>query len=306
MSQGNIVFGIVRPAVCVFGFQCFPGVNQRKSDVIFVISRFMNRGYYPEEIVEKVKLPANLASHPYLQELYGTVAWSVRGTYAGYIGWFNGDPVQLAPITHTERAQKIIELAGGVGAITEAARQAMEKGDAKWALELASHVFILNPDHAKAREVRLNALKALAAEQTSAIGRNYYLTMALEDYKLVQNKAIPSIRASGIKNMKLKTLLRIMASNLKAEEVEDRKMTVVFNFTDVKELYTYELRNSILDVIDGASEDYDLMITTTGDIWKSIISQERNGAAAYFSGDLVVDGGLMLMKQFFDYFDQTM
>ena len=61
----------------------------------------------------------------------------------------------------------------------------MDRGEARWALELASYIFILNPNHEGAREVHLRALKSLAAEQMSANGRNYYLTIALEDYKLI-------------------------------------------------------------------------------------------------------------------------
>ena len=78
----------------------------------------MNRGYSPDEIVHKVHLPAHVSKHPYLQELYGTIEWSVKGTYAGYMGWFNGDPVLLSPIIPKERAQKTIELAGGIAAVT--------------------------------------------------------------------------------------------------------------------------------------------------------------------------------------------
>ena len=263
--------------------------------------RYMNRGYSPDEIVRKVHLPSHVAKHPHLQELYGTVEWSVKGTYAGYIGWFDGDPAKLSPVTPQERAQKLIELAGGVGATTEAARQAMERGEARWALELASHVFLLNPDHEAAREVRLSALKSLAAEQTSATGRNYYLSIALEDYKLANTQDNPKIRASGIKNLRIKTLLKMMATNLNAEEVEGKTMTLVFNFTDINENYTCYLRNSILDVVDGPEQKWDAKITVTSETWKSIIAQERNAAAAYFSGDLVVDGGLMALRQFFNY-----
>ncbi len=265
--------------------------------------RYMNKGLTPDEIVRKVKLPSDVAKHPYLQELYGTVEWSVKGTYAGYIGWFNGDPAQLSPVTPQERAKKTIELAGGVGAVTEAAKQAMDLGDARWALELASHIFLLNPDHEGAREVRLRALKSLAAEQTSANGRNYYLTIALEDYKLIDTKTDPSTRSSGVKNMRLKTLLKIMATKLKAEETEGVSMKVVFNFTDVEEVYTCILRNGILEVVDGQSEKFHLKISATRQTWQEVAAQERNPATAYFSGDLVIEGGLLTLKQFFDYFD---
>ena len=94
-----------------------------------------------------------------------------------------------------------------------------------------------------------------------------------------------------------------MGTQLKPEEVEGITMALVFNFTDINEGYTCYLHNSILDVVDGSAEKWDLQITTTSNTWKDIVSKERNPASAYFSGDLVVDGGLMTLKQFFDYLE---
>ncbi len=267
--------------------------------------RFMNRGFTPDEIATKVQLTPEMSKNPHLQELYGRVEWSVKSTYAGYIGWFNGDPAQLSPVTPQERAQRIIELAGGVGAVSNAAQKALNQGDTRWALELSSYLFLLNPDHQNAREIRLNALKSLASEQTSANGRNYYLTMALEDHKLINTNPDSKIRATSIRNMKLKTMLKIMATNLKSEDVEGISMVVAFNFTDVDEVFTCVLRNSILDVLEGSPERFDLKLSTSGETWRSIVAQERNPAAAYISGDLVVEGKLLVLKQFFDYFDQS-
>ena len=138
-------------------------------------------------------------------------------------------------------------------------------------IELVSHVFLLN--HEGVREVRLRALKSLAAEQISscsANGRNYYLTIALEDHKLIETTSTSKVRATGIKNMRMKTLLKIMATHSKPEEVEGIIMTLIFNLTDTNESYTCYLRNSILEVVDGATEKWDLQITTTSETWKDI------------------------------------
>ena len=96
-----------------------------------------------------------------------------------------------------------------------------------------------------------------------------------------------------------------MSTNLKSEEVEGLSMTFVFNFTDANQQYTCIICNSILDVIDSIAEKWDVKVTTTGETWRNIISQKRNAAAAYFSGDLVVEGGLTTLKEFFGHFDQT-
>ncbi len=107
--------------------------------------------------------------------------------------------------------------------------------------------------------------------------------------------------------MTIRTILKLMSTNLKAESVEGLAMTVVFNFTDIDEGYSCHLRNCVLDIVEGESEKYDLKITTTSGTWREIISQERNVVTAYMymTGDIAIDGGLMLMKQFFDYFDQS-
>ena len=55
----------------------------------------MNKGLHPDDITRMVHLPPYLADHPYLQEFYGTVEWSVKGVYCNYIGWFNGKKMLL-------------------------------------------------------------------------------------------------------------------------------------------------------------------------------------------------------------------
>ncbi len=107
----------------------------------------MNRGYSPEEIVEKVKLPKRLADHPHLYELYGRVDWSVKSTFAGYMGWFDGDVARLSSISPKERAEKIIKLAGGIEVLIDSASQAMKKGELRWALELVSHAHKISSDN---------------------------------------------------------------------------------------------------------------------------------------------------------------
>ena len=61
-------------------------------------SRYMNKGLTPDELAEAVAFPPYLAEYkPYLREYYGTVKHSSRQIYAGYLGWFAGDPVDLDP-----------------------------------------------------------------------------------------------------------------------------------------------------------------------------------------------------------------
>jgi alkyl sulfatase BDS1-like metallo-beta-lactamase superfamily hydrolase len=51
----------------------------------------IRNGERPDELVQHVVLPPLLADNPYLEEFYGSVAWSVRAIYADRAGWFDGN-----------------------------------------------------------------------------------------------------------------------------------------------------------------------------------------------------------------------
>jgi len=138
----------------------------------------MREGLRPDELVERVKLPAELASTPYLQEFYGTVAWSVRAIYSYHLGWFDGNATNLFPLSTSQRAAKVLELAGGEATVLSRAREALGKGEFQWAAELADYVLAGQPLHADARQLKGRALTELGERQGNAGARNYYLSAA--------------------------------------------------------------------------------------------------------------------------------
>lgn len=138
----------------------------------------MKKGERPDELVQHVMLPPALADSPYLQEFYGTVAWSVRAIYSEYAGWFDGNPTKLFPLPEKDRAARTIELAGGRQQMLSQARQALAAKDFQWAAELADYVLAVDGGHVEAKRLKANALTELGERQVSAIARNYYLSAA--------------------------------------------------------------------------------------------------------------------------------
>ena len=57
--------------------------------------RYMNKGYAPDEVAALVAMPERLRNHPWLGEYYGSYKHSIPAIYAGYLGWYQGDPVAL-------------------------------------------------------------------------------------------------------------------------------------------------------------------------------------------------------------------
>lgn len=140
----------------------------------------MDRGMGIEETVEAVRLPDHLRTLPYLQEHYGTVGWSVRSIYTGYLGWFDGNPTNLNPLPRAERASKLVAMMGGEDAVASAVHDALENDETQWALEIADLLLTLNPDHTAMRRAKATGLMTLARQETSANGRHYYMASAKE------------------------------------------------------------------------------------------------------------------------------
>ena len=137
----------------------------------------MNRGLTPDELVETVALPPELAELDYLRGYYGNVEWGIRGIFQGYLGWFDGNASNLFPLSPAEEARHVAELAGGAEALRAAAGASLAD-DPQWTAQLCDHLLALNPSDPDAMLLKADALDALARELLTATGRNYYMTVA--------------------------------------------------------------------------------------------------------------------------------
>ncbi|MEM7376020.1 MAG: alkyl/aryl-sulfatase [Pseudomonadota bacterium] len=140
----------------------------------------MNRGETPLEIIEHVTLPPELAEKPFLQEFYGCVQWSARAYFEGELGWFDGNPTHLFPTPRRDRANRLVDLAGGAAAVLASAQGALEKGEHQWACELADVLLDLGHAADTVKSLKADALEALADQTLNACARNYYLVYARE------------------------------------------------------------------------------------------------------------------------------
>jgi alkyl sulfatase BDS1-like metallo-beta-lactamase superfamily hydrolase len=148
----------------------------------------MNKGLTPDELVAYVQLPPNLADKPYLQEYFGVVAWSVRAIFDGLMGWFDGNPTNLFPLSPREEAKHIAAMAGGEKVFGEQARKALTEGDYQWACEMTDYMLALEPGNVQAKQMKAEALEKLAVQQISSNARNYYFGVAKELRKSIANQ----------------------------------------------------------------------------------------------------------------------
>lgn len=140
----------------------------------------MNAGLDPVTIANGLALPDDLASKPYLQEFYGHVGHASQAYFAGTLGWFDGNPTNLARLSPADSAARMVALAGGADAVMAAAESALAAGDLQWAVELADQLIFAGEMLPSARSFKAMVLRQMADETINAPTRNYYLLSARE------------------------------------------------------------------------------------------------------------------------------
>ncbi len=147
----------------------------------------MNKGYTLQQTVDQVTLPDSLVNQPNLQEFYGSVAWGVRSIFFHYVGWFDGNPTNLYPLSSKQEAKNMIALAGGEKKIMKHLEQTLEDGNYQWGLQLADYLLQTDYEKGKVTDAKIKLLRALALQQKNAPARNYYLSYAYELEEEINN-----------------------------------------------------------------------------------------------------------------------
>lgn len=266
--------------------------------------RGINQGLTPDELVEVVKLPPHLAEHPFLQEFYGTVEWSVRSVFSGYLGWFDGDAATLEPVDPDERAAGVASLAGGAESLQRAAAEALKQARYEWAAELASHLIRLDPNSTAAKQIKADALRALGRRHINANARNYYLTQALElEGKVeIHDDTKPENALSFVGTVPIGKFVAAMPANLIYERAADQQILAGFRFPDVDEGYGIQIRRGVAEFIDHFPENPDVTITTDSTVWRELVLGLRNPVTAFASGDVRFAGSALDLVAFLRLF----
>ena len=118
----------------------------------------MNDGKSVHELMRDVRLPPELA----LSEAHGKVAWSVRGLWEHYSGFFHFESTaELYDVPPRAVHADLVRLAGGADAIVAAARAHLANGEPVHAIHLLDVVRAAEPDHAGQKRARIEALEQL-------------------------------------------------------------------------------------------------------------------------------------------------
>ena len=252
--------------------------------------RLMNQGLYPDEIANIIQLPDELANSPYLYEFYGTVRWSVKSIFNGYLGWFSGNPSELDPLSRKDKALRISSLAGGNDRLLEQLHLAVKDKDMQWALELSDYLISLDLFTDEVKELRIEALIYEGSRSSNPNKRNYFLTSAFELNGSVQETSLLDRTSEDLLNqISINTLFDVISTRYNPELEYINNYIVCFSFTSgVRKNIT--LRNKVAVISSNFEENCNLKIVSEEIEFKKMLTGLSNPVAQIAEGDLIIEG----------------
>jgi alkyl sulfatase BDS1-like metallo-beta-lactamase superfamily hydrolase len=261
--------------------------------------RLMNKGLTPDEIVDKISLPPDLADSPFLKELYGSPEWSSRNVFSGYLGWFDGNPSTLNPLSKPEEAANIINLSGGWSKLYVLAEDAFNLEKYQWSLQLTDYLLSDRPNNKKATSLRKSILEKLGEQQANPNARYYYLSSAAELDPNYKSEDILKPTLEILRKYPIEAMLESLKVRVVPNKSLNKNIQLLFKFTDTGKVFSLFLRNSVLEIQPFEIMGSQVQVMTTEDSLKGILAGLKSLPVALATRVIKVEGETMKLITFF-------
>lgn len=242
-----------------FGNQASIEYLEKQRDVYQYLNdqtlRLINKGHTIEEVGRMVKLPDSLSNEWYNGQFYGTVIHNAKAVYQRYLGWYNGNPVELNKLLPEESAKKYVEYMGGEDSVLKKARKSFMDGDYQWVAEVTKQVIFANPDNKDAKLLCADALEQLGYIVESGVWRNEYLMGAQELRYGVLPISESFISDDVLDNIPLGNILYLLSIRIDGLKAGDFDYKINFIIPDRNETASTEVKRGIFRYLNDELTD---------------------------------------------------
>ncbi len=262
-----------------------------------------NQGVTINEVHNVYRVPESLEQQWAARSYHGSVAHNARAVVNRYLGYWDGNPTTLIPLSPKDSAPIYVEMMGGAEPILAKGRELVDAGHYLLATEILDKLVFAEPANADARNLLAEAFEQIGYQQESPSVRNSFLAAALELRSGIPQGVAPN--SSGpdlIRALSTGQFLDFLGIRLDPAKAQGDSFVVNLVTPDNGEQYVVELSNGTLTSLSGfVSDDADLTITLNrSDIEDAMIGvrplqQQVADGTARLEGDASVLGRLAQM-----------
>ncbi|MHA6522857.1 alkyl/aryl-sulfatase [Tessaracoccus sp. G1721] len=245
-----------------------------------------NQGVTINEVHNHYRVPDTLQQEWAARSYHGSVEHNSRAVINRYLGYWDGNPTTLIPLSPGDSAPLYVEMMGGAGPILARGRDLITGGDYLLATEVLNKLVFAEPHNTEAKGLLADAFEQLGYQQESPSVRNSFLAGAPELRSGIPSGGIPKTGGPDvIRALSTGQFLDFLGIRLNSAEAAGESFIINLLTPDTSETFAVELSDSTLTNLEGVlADDPDLTITVN----RSDLEEAMTGATTL--QQLVTDG----------------
>jgi linear primary-alkylsulfatase len=222
-----------------------------------------NQGVTINQVHNVYEVPKSLQQQWYARSYHGSVQHNSRAVINRYLGYWDGNPTTLIPLSPEDSASLYVEMMEGAEKIIAKGKDLYDQGQYRLAQEILNKLVYAEPGNQTAKDLLADVFEQIGYQQESPSVRNSFLAAALELRSGIPTGASP--KSSGpdvIRAMTTELWLDFLGVRLDSHKADGRVFKINLVTPDNGEKFVVELSNGTLTNIKGyKADDADLTVT---------------------------------------------
>lgn len=243
--------------------------------VLFLV----NQGTTINEIHNEYEVPNSLRQEWSARQYHGSEFHNSRAIINRYLGYWDGNPATLVPLSPADSAPLYVEMMGGATSILLRAQTLFDSGDYRLGMEILNKLVYAEPANSDAKRLLASTYEQLAYQYESSSLRNIFVSaaQALREEpsrtgELVIGSGGPSLNLSRAHSISTEQWLDLLGSYVDSRQADGMAFSINLYLTDTDERFVIEMSHATLSSIKGyALPEPDIALTLTRDDLNAVI-----------------------------------
>lgn len=211
-----------------------------------------NQGVTINQVHNQYRLPDSLKNQWAAHSYHGSEEHNSRAVINRYLGYWDGNPATLIPLSPSESAPLYVEMMGGSARIIGKGKELSDGGKYREAMEIVNRLVQAEPANQPAKDLLADVFEQIGYQKESPSVRNSFLAAAYELRSGIPGGVPPKTAGPDtIRGMSTGLWLDFLGIRLDPRKVQGMRFVINLVTPDNGETYVVEMSNSTLTNIKG-------------------------------------------------------
>ncbi len=258
-----------------------------------------NQGVTINEIHNEYEVPESLRKQWSARQYHGSEFHNSRAVINRYLGYWDGNPATLAPLSPGDSAPLYVEMMGGADRILKKGSELFEQGKYRHAMEIVNKLVYAEPDNEAAKRLLAGIFEQLGYQYESTSLRNSFLSAAQELRSGVEEGlGAETGGPDAVRALTTSQWWDAVAIRVDTKKAEGVQFKLNFETPDNGEKFAVEMSNGTLTSIAGfLADDADAALTINRSDLVPVMMQLTTFAGQLQTGKAKLSGDPSVLMQ---------